>query len=106
MQRFPVEFRADAVEDIEQLFSYVLETSFDLVTAARFSDRIFERCEKIGDAPFAGVSRDDLGPGIRVVPFERKAVILYVVRDQTVWITNIFSGRRDYAALLRQTSKE
>ncbi len=106
MQRFPVEFRADAVEDIEQLFNYVLETSFDVVTAARFSDRLFERCQKIGNAPFAGVSRDDLGPGIRVVPFERKAVILYVVHDQTVWITNIFSGRRDYAALLRQTSKE
>ncbi|WP_426229431.1 type II toxin-antitoxin system RelE/ParE family toxin [Pararhizobium sp. DWP3-4] len=106
MQRFPVEYRADAVEDIEYLFSYVLETSFDAVTAARFTDRVFERCEKIGDAPFGGVSRDDLGPGIRVVHFERKAVILYIVRDQTVWITNVFSGRRDYAALLRQTPKE
>lgn len=105
MQRFPVEYRADAADDIEQLFSYVLETSFDAVTAARFTDRIFERCEKIGNAPFAGISRNDLGPGIRIVPFERKAVILYIVRDQTVWITNIFSGRRDYAALMRQAPK-
>jgi len=103
MQRFPVEYRADAVEDIEQLFSYVPETSFDTVIAARFTDRVFERCEKIGDAPFGGVSRDDLGLGIRVVAFERKAVILYIVRDETVWITNVFSGRRDYAALLHQT---
>ena len=106
MQRFPVEYHADAVDDIEGLFSYILETSFDAVTAARFTDRIFERCEKIGDAPFGGIPRNDLGPGIRIVPFERKAVILYVVRDQTIWITNIFSGRRDYAALLRQTSKD
>lgn len=103
MERLPVEYRPEAVEDIEQLFSYILETSFDAVTTARFIDRVFERCEKIGDAPFGGVSRDDLGPGIRIVPFERKAVILYVVRDRTVWITNIFSGRRDYAALLHQT---
>jgi toxin ParE1/3/4 len=106
MQRFPVEYRTDAVEDIEQLFDYILQASFDVVTAARFTDRVFERCEKIGDAPFGGVSRDDLGPGIRIVPFERKAVILYIVEDQTVWITNVFSGRRDYAALLRQTSKD
>lgn len=106
MQRFPVEYRADAIDDIEQLFLYVLETSSDVITAARFTDRVFARCETIGDAPFGGVPRDDLGPGIRIVPFEKKAVILYIVRDQTVWITNIFSGRRDYAALLRQTSKD
>lgn len=106
MRRFPVEYRATAMDDIEQLFRYVLEVSVDAATAARFTDRLFERCERIGDAPFGGVSRHDLGPGIRVVPFERKAVILYVIRDETVWITNIFSGRRDYAAMLRQASNE
>lgn len=100
MERLPVEYRPAAIEDIEQLFTSILETSFDAVTASRFAQRIFERCEKVGDAPFSGISREDLGPGIGIVPFERKAVILYVIRDQTVWITNIFSGRRDYAALL------
>jgi len=103
MKRLPIEYRPQAVDDIEQIFRYVLETSFDVVTAVRFTDRLFGRCEKIGDAPFGGVSREDLGPGIRIVPFERKAVILYAVRDQAVWITNIFSGWRDYEALLRQT---
>ena len=106
MQRFPVEYRTDAVEDIEQLFDYVLEASFDAVTAARFTDRVFERCEKIGDAPFGGVSRDDLGPGIRIVPSSGRPLFSTSFEDQTVWITNVFSGRRDYAALLRQTLKD
>jgi len=56
MQRLPVEYRTDAVEDIERLFDDVLQASSDAVTAARFTDRVFERCEKIGDAPFGGVS--------------------------------------------------
>ena len=106
MQRLPVEYRTDAVEDIERLFDDVLQASSDAVTAARFTDRVFERCEKIGDAPFGGVSRDDLGPSIRIVPFERKAVILYVFENQVVWITNVFWGRRDYAAVLGQTLKD
>jgi hypothetical protein len=32
--------------------------------------------------------------------FERSVVILYVIQNETVWITNVFAGSRDYAALL------
>jgi toxin ParE1/3/4 len=57
------------------------------------------RCQRIGDVPFGGVARDDLGTGVRIVVFERRFVILYSVENDTVWITNIFSGGRDYDTL-------
>jgi toxin ParE1/3/4 len=103
MKRFPVEYRERAGSDIEDIFSYVLRRSGSLVTAMRYTDRISARCESIGDAPFGGVSRPDLGSGIRMVSFERSAVILYVVENEIVVITNIFAGGRDYEAVMRDS---
>ena len=45
--------------------------------------------------------RDDLGTGFRSVPFERSAIIFYVVEPEQVFITNIFRRGRDYEAILR-----
>jgi toxin ParE1/3/4 len=101
MKRFPVEYRENALSDIEDIFAYVLERSADVVTAMRYVDRIYTRCEGIGNVPFGGVSRPDLGKRIRMVPFERSAVILYGVEDETVFIVNVFAGGRDYEAIMR-----
>jgi toxin ParE1/3/4 len=101
MRRFPVEYRPEAVADLDGIFEYVLDKSGDVVTAIRFTDRIYNRCEKVGNAPSGGVKRDDLSIGIRLVPFERSAIILYRVENDTVWIVNIFAGGRDYASIMR-----
>lgn len=99
MKRFEVVYRPEALTDIEAIFLYVLEASQSLQIASGFTDRILDRCQRIGDAPRGGVARDDLMPGIRVVPFEKKAVIAYTLQDDKVVIVNIFYGGRDYHAL-------
>lgn len=99
MKRFSVEYRLEAAADIDDIFGYVLSKSRNL--AMRYTDRIYERCENIGNVPYGGVARPDLGKGIRMVPFEKTTVILYVVDNETVWITNVFAGGRDYEAILR-----
>ncbi|WFU09868.1 type II toxin-antitoxin system RelE/ParE family toxin [Rhizobium sp. CB3090] len=100
MERFAVEYRPEAVENLLDIAAYVFERSQNIKTSEGYLDRIYRRCEKIGDAPFGGVARDDLGLGIRLAVFERSIVILYMVEGSTVWITNIFSGSRDYETLL------
>jgi len=100
MKRFPVEYRPEAVENLLDIAAYVFEQSQNIKTSEGYLDRIYRRCEKIGDAPFGGVARDDLGPGIRMAVFEKSIVILYIVEGSAVWITNIFSGSRDYETLL------
>lgn len=74
--------------------------SLDPVTAQRFTDRIWAACEKIGNAPLGGRPRDDLLPGLRTVPFEKKAIIAYRVDGETVEIVNVFYGGSDYEAIL------
>ncbi|WP_348649087.1 MULTISPECIES: type II toxin-antitoxin system RelE/ParE family toxin [Rhizobium] len=67
----------------------------------RYAKRIRDRCERIGDAPFGGAARPELGEGIRMAVFERSIVILYLVQGERVRITNIFSGGQDDETLLR-----
>ncbi|TDK36939.1 type II toxin-antitoxin system RelE/ParE family toxin [Rhizobium deserti] len=99
MERLLVEYRPDAVTDIEAIFLYVLEASGNFGTARDYTDRIYERCESIGNVPKGGTPRPDLGEGIRVVPFERRAVILYRLNGEAIEIINVFYRGRDYAAI-------
>lgn len=87
---------------ISKPFSFTFsKPSGSVDRAAGFTDRIVARCARIGDAYRGGVARDDLGPGIRLVPFEKTAVVLYRVEETAVSIVSIFYGGRDYDALLR-----
>lgn len=50
-------------------------------------------------------SGDDLQAGLRTVPFEKSAVIAYRI-GETVDITNIFYGGRNYEALYKDAPEE
>jgi len=106
MKNFSVLYRPTALEDLQSIYAYVLEASQDTVTAKRYTDRIFDKCNKIGLAPHGYPERNDLAGGIRLVPFESSAVILNLIEDETVCITNIFAGGRDYEALLRHPNNK
>ena len=97
-----VTFREAAITDIQDVYRWVYEVSLDPETAQRFTSRLVQACLRIGDVPSGGRPRDDLLPGLRMVPFEKRAVIAYVIKDGTVEITNVFYGGRDYESLLRE----
>jgi toxin ParE1/3/4 len=101
MQRYRVVFRISSREDLSSIYGYVIDRSKSAATAKGYIKRIRDRCVKIADAPFGGAAREDLGPGIRMTVFEKNVVILYTIEAETVWITNIFPGGRDYETLLK-----
>jgi toxin ParE1/3/4 len=100
MKRLPVRLRPAAALDLEEIAAYIAEQSQSAEVALGFVRRIRRRCEKIGDAPRGASERHALGAGLRLVPFEKSAVIVYRVVDDSVEIVNVFYGGRDYAALL------
>ncbi|MBO9123171.1 MULTISPECIES: type II toxin-antitoxin system RelE/ParE family toxin [unclassified Rhizobium] len=101
MKAYGVTFRGAAQRDLKSIFDYVLERSGSRQTAVLYLKRLRDRCSRIGDAPFGGVARPDLGANLRLAVFERSIVILYRVEAETILITNIFSGGRDYETLMR-----
>ncbi len=51
-------------------------------------------------AAFGAESRD-LAPGLRGLPFERSAIVFYVVETDHVLIASVYRRGRDYVAILR-----
>lgn len=94
-----VVFGQSARDDLNAIYNYVRLKSGSGLVAKAYIRRIRDRCLKIGNVPFSGVSREDLAAGVRLTVFERSVVILYRVEQDAVWITNIISGGRDYEAL-------
>lgn len=101
MRRLPVVYADDARRDLDVIFAIVLEMSQSVSTAERFVHRIEQTCSKIGDAPHGGAPRDAVVEGMRIVPFEKRAVIAYFVERDAVVITNVFYAGEDYEAILR-----
>lgn len=101
MRPLQVRFREEAIADLEEVIAYLADQGADQTVIRGFIGRIRRQCEKIGDSPNGIPSREDLGPGIRIAPFERSAVIAYRVVESTLEIVNVFYGGRDYAALMK-----
>lgn len=99
---FEVVLAAGALEDLRSIFVYVAEAT-DIATAEAYNKRIRGVCFGLSEFPRRGTVRDNLTPGARTVPFERRAVIVYVVQRRTVRILRILhKGRNPDAASFEQ----
>lgn len=101
MIRALVVYTRAAQSDIQDIYEAVLLKTGSVAAADGYVSRLEERCLRIGNVPRGARLRDDLQPGIRIVPFETTLAIVYRFESGVVEITNIFSTRRDYEALLR-----
>jgi toxin ParE1/3/4 len=89
-------FLATANADMKSIYDWIAETTNQPSVAEAFVLRIFDRCEQLIDFPEIGVARDDLSPGIRLLPFERRATVFYRIVGTEVQVTNVFYRGRDY----------
>jgi len=100
MRRLPVRYLLDAAADLDSIFDHLLDQGASPRIARAFVERIEVQCERIGGLPEGYPAHPDLGPGIRISPFERSAVIAYRLAGDAVEIVNVFYGGRDYQSLL------
>jgi toxin ParE1/3/4 len=93
-----VRLRAHAHQDIKDIFDWIVANSGNPPIAEKYAERIYDACEGLGNFPLKGRARDDLQTGVRILPFERTAVITYRVLRDEVEVLNIFYGGRDWEA--------
>lgn len=89
-------FSPRAAADLNEIADYIARDGPG--RALRFVQEIRERCAGIVLAPQGAVRRDDLLPGIRMVPF-RRYLIFYTASGDSVRIERVLHGSRDIAAL-------
>ena len=93
-----VRFHPAARTQLFELYEYIVaETGRD--RAGSFIDRLEASCLSLGTFPEMGRKAEDLGPDLRLHPFERRTVIIYRVTPEAVEILGIYYGGRNLAAL-------
>jgi toxin ParE1/3/4 len=90
-----VRFRPSAVDDIVAIYAYIAEQTGHS-RAEAYVSRIEDFCRSLGSFPERGRRRDDLGEGLRTIPFERRAIIAYRVAADHVLIVRTIHGGKYY----------
>lgn len=90
------------LSDIEAIGRYVARDNES--AAYRLIEAFFHRMDMLQRVPRAGVRRDDLGPGYRVVPVGQY-LILYKVGDTRIEVLRVIHGKRNIAKAVRNPDK-
>jgi len=89
-----VEFSPEALGDLIDLYDYIAVRDGP-ERAIGYIERIEDCCRNLSVFPERGIRRDDLRPGLRILGFERRAVIAFLVTADAVTILRILYGGRD-----------
>jgi toxin ParE1/3/4 len=100
VKTYTVSFRRRAEADLFELYEHIAESAGRTV-AGHYIDRLEAACQALAHYPNRGRKRDDLRRGLRILGFERRVAIAFVVDEREVVIARIFYGGREYEGLLR-----
>jgi toxin ParE1/3/4 len=93
-----IDFSPEALGDLIDLYDYVASRD-GAERAIGYIDRIEQCCHSLSVFPERGIKRDDLRLGLRTLGFERRAVIAFLIRADTVTILRILYGGRDLGSI-------
>ena len=93
-------FRPEAEADLFELYRYIARASGSIEVAFNFTERLHTACFALAEISERGALRNDVKAGVRILIHERKTIIAYFVKGDSVIINNIFYAGRDYETSL------
>ena len=96
---YEVLFTPGAEADLDGIEQY-LSARFSKANAQKYISRIVAYCRSLALAPYRGTKRDDLGPGLRTIGFERRVTIGFHVETGRIVIFGVFYGGRRLESVL------
>jgi toxin ParE1/3/4 len=103
--KFKVVLTPEAQADLLDLYDYIAVHGSP-ERAIAYIERIEKACMSLRTIPDRGTLREDLRPGLRVIGFERRALIAFRVRSDTVAILHILYGGRSLEHAFRQFDED
>ena len=100
MKTRDVVFRPEAEADLIELYRYIALASGSRDVAFNYTERLRATCLSLADFSERGAPRSDIKAGLRIITHERKTVIAYFVTGESVIISNIFHGGRDWEVVM------
>jgi len=105
MKKYSVSFRPAAEADLIGLYRHnSKEAGMD--AAWTYVERLEAACKALETFPRRGAKRDDIGPGLRTMVFERRATIVFQVGKSDVVIVRIFYGGQEYERIMRRETND
>jgi toxin ParE1/3/4 len=101
-QRYRVEEKLDVFSDYMAIAAHIERWTGDRALADRTVDSIREFIKGLAMVPHRGTKRDDLRPGLRIVPFKKRTAIAIEIDDKATVVTvlRVFYGGQDYETVL------
>lgn len=99
MKERRVVFAPEAEVDLLELYDWISETASPDV-AMTYLARVQAFCRSLSVGSERGQVRSDIRPGLRIVGFERRMTLAFVVDDSTVTVLRVFSAGRDWTTTL------
>jgi toxin ParE1/3/4 len=90
-----VEFSDDARADLVALYEWIADAASPDI-ALTYVERLERYCLDFDFASERGTLRDDVRPGLRIVGFERRVTIAFIVEESRVVILRLFYGGRNW----------
>ena len=87
-----VELSRDAVEDLADIAVYIAKDS--PIRAVTFTDELTDKARSLALAPLKGARRDNLFPGLRVLPYGNYN-IYYRVKSEMLIVVRIMNSALD-----------
>lgn len=99
---YRVEEKAEVLDDYVAIAVHVERWTQDRATADRTVEAIRDFVRKLGGLPHRGTRREDIRPGLRIVPFRTRTAVAFEVDDvrRVVTVLRVFYGGQDYEAVL------
>nr|WP_306264989.1 type II toxin-antitoxin system RelE/ParE family toxin [Pararhizobium sp. IMCC3301] len=95
MKRRVVEFAPEAREDLFALYEWISAKASPRI-ALGYIERIETYCNDFDLASQRGRSREDIRQGLRIIGFDRRLAIAFIVSDNTVTLLRLFYGGQNW----------
>jgi len=93
MTRHSIVFTGEARRDLREIHAFIADKA-GVGVASDYLDRLQAFCRTLVLFPSRGTCRDDIRPGLRIIGFERRIAVAFVVRERDVVILRLlYAGR-------------
>lgn len=106
MKAYQVILTPEALDQLRAIERYISAASGHPMVAERYVDALVNYCESLAMFPQRGARRDDIRPGLRLVPYRSSAEVAFAVDGEQVWIIGVFYGGQDYESVLLPDDSE
>ena len=106
MKACQVVLTPEALDQLRAIERYIAAASGYPMVAERYVDALVSYCESLATFPQRGARRDDIRPGLRLVPYRSSAEVAFVVDGEQIWIIGVFYGGQDYESALLPSDPE